>query len=62
MGTLTHLTVERIMKVGHIAAFTEPNIIVLENGDVKIQPPSTITYFDFICKVIYYYVIVVYIN
>lgn len=49
MGTLTRLTVERIMKVGHIAAFTEPNVIVLENGESKNLLPPNITYFDFIC-------------
>ncbi|KAI7906199.1 uncharacterized protein BX663DRAFT_549296 [Cokeromyces recurvatus] len=45
MGALARLAIERIMKVGHIMAFTDPL-----NADINTEPVDTtcLTYFDFI--------------
>lgn len=53
MGTLTGLTVERIMKTGRIAAFTDSQTKVeIDSNDIIDTPlPPYLTYFDFICKI-----------
>ncbi|GAN07199.1 protein phosphatase 2, regulatory subunit B'', alpha isoform X4 [Mucor ambiguus] len=59
MGALTRLAVERIMEVGHIAAFADTMVIAdndtaaavatVDSIDVPVQDSqSTLTYFDFI--------------
>ncbi|CAO3615992.1 unnamed protein product [Mucor fragilis] len=59
MGALTRLAVERIMEVGHIAAFTDAMVITDDDTAVAVvtvdsldipvaDPQSTLTYFDFI--------------
>lgn len=51
MGTLTGLTIERIMENGRIMAFTDtPRVLVTE---IDSEAPY-LTYFDFICKVYTY--------
>lgn len=61
MGTLTGLTVERIMEIGRIVAFTDSQAkIDLADNDIVDPPVPYLTYFDFICKssLFIYYVIV----
>ncbi|KAL7322387.1 hypothetical protein PS15p_212008 [Mucor circinelloides] len=58
MGALTRLAVERVMEVGHIAAFTDTMVIAddetaaaatIDSIDIPVaDPQSTLTYFDFI--------------
>lgn len=62
MGALTRLAVERIMEVGHIAAFTDTMVIAddetaaaatVDSIDIPVaDPQSTLTYFDFICTLL----------
>lgn len=49
MGTLTGLTVERIMENGRIAAFADSQLKI-DNLDENDIPVPYLTYFDFICK------------
>lgn len=63
MGTLTRLAVERIMEVGHIAAFTDTMVIAdddaaavvnVELTDIPVADPLvSLTYFDFICMLLF---------
>ncbi|KAI8640263.1 hypothetical protein BD408DRAFT_445275 [Parasitella parasitica] len=51
MGTLTRLAVERIIKVGHIAAFADTMVIAEDDTAAtapSTDPPVSLTYFDFI--------------
>lgn len=51
MGTLTGLTIERIMENGRIMAFTDtPRVIISDHDSAQDRPAPYLTYFDFICK------------
>lgn len=63
MGTLTRLAVERIMAVGHIAAFTDTMVIadnddaaavaIVESTIIPVADPLvSLSYFDFICMLL----------
>ncbi|KAG2233373.1 hypothetical protein INT48_000376 [Thamnidium elegans] len=49
MGTLTGLTIERIMENGRIMAFTDtPRVIISDHDSAQDHPAPYLTYFDFI--------------
>ncbi|KAI9249596.1 hypothetical protein EDC94DRAFT_698236 [Helicostylum pulchrum] len=49
MGTLTGLTIERIMENGRIMAFTDtPRVIISDHDSAQDRPAPYLTYFDFI--------------